>query len=681
MIEAIRLGYFIASLVYLVLIVVILINRKRVGMPHPLHVLLILLGGAFSYYAYLLFSEKGLLTHLLSLHLLYTSALIALLIRKSDPDVEFKGLLLRPLNGLLFLCSVVVVLVELNWVRWSIISSSQLYLVHLSQMVIGLLAVERYWRRNQLNRWVAKPLTLYGVVFFASGGLVFSAAILSGSFYSFFIEIFGWILVVIAPLIALDIRRQHGANERSLYLSRDVVYSGSVLVFLGGFLLVVSLVYAYVESHVETQYYYFEFGLLAALGLAIAMFIFMGRLRKEMKVFIGKHFYTNKYDYRSEWLRFTQNLTQGREQIFESSLTSIMAPFDAKVGALYLIEGQNMLLKASVGERVSRSNETLPTQVMQSLIQQKWILDFEHLSDEELKRFNVTIDDVEALQPFTLFVPFTCNETHGVFMLSNLQSGFDLDYEDRDFLNVLASHIAVNLHLDNTHAMLNQSQQFESFHRTSAFVLHDLKNVSAQLNLITQNASAHRDNPEFISDTFDTVAAASQRLDKTVKQLTQKQQYSEDNKEWFSIIPQIEEALNCSNSEFSELELVFSNSADGHLFADRETFTNILTHLITNALQAKRNEEYQHRVEVQFINAETAYVIKIADNGTGMEQTFIDNKLFKPFYTTKGNSGMGIGAFEAKSFVESMSGTLLVKSQVGVGSEFQITLPKTEKGC
>jgi signal transduction histidine kinase len=106
-----------------------------------------------------------------------------------------------------------------------------------------------------------------------------------------------------------------------------------------------------------------------------------------------------------------------------------------------------------------------------------------------------------------------------------------------------------------------------------------------------------------------------------------------------------------------------------------------LTHLITNALQAKRNEEYQHRVEVQFINAETAYVIKIADNGTGMEQTFIDNKLFKPFYTPKGNSGMGIGAFEAKSFVESLSGTLSVKSQVGVGSEFQITLPKTEKGC
>jgi putative PEP-CTERM system histidine kinase len=544
-------------------------------------------------------------------------------------------------------------------------------------MIAGLLSVERYWRLKQLDRWSCKPLCLFSVLFFIGGGLVFSTAILSGTFYSFFVYALGWLLAIIAPLIALDIRRQHGEAERSLYVSRDVVFNGSVLMFLGGFLLVVSLGYTYLEKYIGTDYYYFELGLLVLMAATVILFLFAGKLRKEMKVFIGKHFYTNKYDYRTEWLRFTQHLTQGREQIHSSSLASIMAPFQAKLGALYLIDGNRLVLKASVGQALE-SNP--PLEVMQALITQKWILDFEHLSDQELKRFNVTLEDVEALQPFTLFVPFRCNETRGVFILSNLQSGFELDYEDRDFLNVLASHIAVNLHLEHTHTRLIESQQFESFHRTSAFVLHDLKNVSAQLNMITQNAGAHSDNPEFIADTFDTVKSASQRLDKTVKQLTQKQPSSEVCSESFSIVSQIEEAINQCHTERSELEFLMSPGEDGYLQADKEAFANVISHIVTNALQAKREEDYQHRVEVEFINGETAYSIKISDNGVGMEESFIAEKLFKPFYTTKGNSGMGIGAFEAKSFVESLSGTITVDSQLGEGSKFVITLPKKEQG-
>jgi putative PEP-CTERM system histidine kinase len=677
MIEAVRLGYFVASLVYLVLLAIILLNRKRVGMPQPLHILLILLSGAFCYYGYLVFSEMGLLTHLLILHLFTSAGLIALLLRKSEPEVSLSQLARRPINVALVLGSLFIVVVEYNWQSWAFFSSSQLYLIHLAQMIVGLLTTERYWRLKQLDRWSAKPLTLFSVIFFVGGGLVFSAAILSGSFYSFFFDTLGWVLAFIAPLIALDIRRQHGETERSLYVSRDVVYSGTVLMFLGGFLLVVSLIYAYLEKHIGTDYYYFELGLLVLIAGAVAIFLFAGRLRKEMKVFIGKHFYTNKYDYRTEWLRFTQHLTEGREQIHLSSLTSLMGPFQAKLGSLYVIDGNQLLLKANVGKALDK---TPPFEVMKALINQKWILDFEHLTDKELKRFELTVEDVEALQPFTLFVPFNCNDTRGVFLLSNLQSGFELDYEDRDFLNVLASHIAVNLHLEHTHTKLNQSQQFESFHRTSAFVLHDLKNVSAQLNMITQNAQAHRDNPDFIADTFDTVDSASQRLDKTVKQLTQKQLSGDAHTESFSMLSQIEEAINHCHSDEAELEFLMPIEEDGYLEADKDAFTNVISHIVTNALQAKRDEYYQHRVEVEFINGETAYHIKISDNGIGMEESFIADKLFKPFYTTKGNSGMGIGAFEAKSFVESLSGSISVNSQIGKGSQFVIQLPKVKQG-
>ena len=63
------------------------------------------------------------------------------------------------------------------------------------------------------------------------------------------------------------------------------------------------------------------------------------------------------------------------------------------------------------------------------------------------------------------------------------------------------------------------------------------------------------------------------------------------------------------------------------------------------------------------------------DNGVGMDQKFIAERLFKPFDTTKGNAGMGIGAYEARDYVVKQGGQLKVESQPGQGSTFTIKLP------
>ena len=67
--------------------------------------------------------------------------------------------------------------------------------------------------------------------------------------------------------------------------------------------------------------------------------------------------------------------------------------------------------------------------------------------------------------------------------------------------------------------------------------------------------------------------------------------------------------------------------------------------------------------------------IHIEDNGTGMSEEFIRTQLFKPFNTTKGNAGMGIGVFEAKQFVEEVDGQIKVKSEVDSGTCFSLILP------
>ena len=58
-----------------------------------------------------------------------------------------------------------------------------------------------------------------------------------------------------------------------------------------------------------------------------------------------------------------------------------------------------------------------------------------------------------------------------------------------------------------------------------------------------------------------------------------------------------------------------------------------------------------------------------------MDTKFIAERLFKPFDTTKGNAGMGIGVYEARDYIVKHSGSCDVESKVGVGTTFTITLP------
>jgi signal transduction histidine kinase len=64
-----------------------------------------------------------------------------------------------------------------------------------------------------------------------------------------------------------------------------------------------------------------------------------------------------------------------------------------------------------------------------------------------------------------------------------------------------------------------------------------------------------------------------------------------------------------------------------------------------------------------------------------MSQEFMSRKLFKPFETTKGSSGMGIGAYQAREVIRGLGGDLAVTSEVGKGTVVTIVLPLERRGA
>jgi signal transduction histidine kinase len=72
-------------------------------------------------------------------------------------------------------------------------------------------------------------------------------------------------------------------------------------------------------------------------------------------------------------------------------------------------------------------------------------------------------------------------------------------------------------------------------------------------------------------------------------------------------------------------------------------------------------------------------VIEVQDNGAGMEEAFLRERLFKPFETTKGGSGMGIGAYETRDYIRGLGGDVEVMSRVNDGTTFRMRIPISEE--
>ena len=111
---------------------------------------------------------------------------------------------------------------------------------------------------------------------------------------------------------------------------------------------------------------------------------------------------------------------------------------------------------------------------------------------------------------------------------------------------------------------------------------------------------------------------------------------------------------------------------DSVISIDEETLFSVLNHLLQNAQEAT-NESGWVKISAEKISNNLH--LAIVDNGCGMSMDFIKNRLFKPFDTTKGNAGMGIGVYEAKQFVESIGGTMQVTSFENEGSIFTLVIP------
>ena len=105
---------------------------------------------------------------------------------------------------------------------------------------------------------------------------------------------------------------------------------------------------------------------------------------------------------------------------------------------------------------------------------------------------------------------------------------------------------------------------------------------------------------------------------------------------------------------------------------ERERLTSVIEHVIRNAQEATPpSGTVSVRVEVEGQEAR----LWVIDTGQGMSASFVRERLFAPFDSTKGAKGMGIGAYQVREYVQALAGRVEVRSVPGAGTQFGIVLP------
>ena len=547
------------------------------------------------------------------------------------------------------------------------------YGMHLGLAVLGLVLVERLLRSSAPHaRWAVKPLCLGLTGIFGFDLFYYSDATLFGRQ-----DLNIWVARGIAHALVLPFIGIAAARNPlwtiEMHLSRDAVLRSSALLVSGLLLLAVAAAgyfLRYVGGELGNA---LQIEFLFAALLVFALAVFSGSFRSKLKVFVSKHFFAYRYDYREEWLRFTRTLSadSSPQGIQQRSIHALADLVESPAGALWLTHGDQSF-RPSARWNMSAVNAVEPVDgsLGRFLERTGWVIDLaEHASAPERYRDLSIPEWLVSLPGAWLVVPLPAPAgLVGFVVLVTARASIKIDWEVLDLLKTAgrqaASHLA---QIQLTEALL-EARKFDAFNRMSGFVVHDLKNLVAQLSLMLRNAERHRSNPAFQRDMLMTVGNVVERMNKLMLQLRTGAKPVEQPRsvDLQSVIRSACAAKSDQNASI-DMDLAVGIYGVGHM----DRLEHVIGHLVQNALDATTG---RGRVSVRLRRDDNTAVIEVTDSGVGMTPEFVRDRLFKPFQTTKA-AGMGVGMYESAQYVTGVGGQILVDSTPDVGTRVRVVLP------
>lgn len=545
-------------------------------------------------------------------------------------------------------------------------------------LVICCLVLLEQWYRNikRENRWNVKFLALGLLGMFVYDFVLFSEALLFDSVDPALWTARGWVTAFMIPFLAVSVARTNDW-EQPLRVSHQAAFYTTSVLLAGCYLLIMA----------AAGYYLRWFGgswggalqiIFVVLSLSLLVLLLAsGAARGTLSVWLSKHFFAYKYDYREEWSKANNSFAQLKfdDSYYEELIKAIATPVDSMGGWMWCSNEGQLRLKSSwsVDDRLDIGEQEDTTELMTFLTSSGWIIELDEYQSNRERYNGLTLPtSLDGSEDLWLLIPLLHQNTlQGVIGLRNPRSNRSINWEDYDLLKALGGQIATLIAFRHASEALTEARQFEAFNRLSAFVVHDLKNIVAQLSLVVTNAERHKHNPEFVDDALDTLANAVARMNRLLSQLRQQSQLN-INASVVEPLSVLKEVVQNQKLQAPPVTLIEAD-VEGSVFIEKERLVSVLCHLVQNAQEATPDDGF---VKIGVEEDSEHLIFTVEDNGSGMDESFIKDRLFKPFDTTKGSAGMGVGVYETQQFIQQNGGAVKVNSHLGEGTCFRILLPK-----
>lgn len=594
--------------------------------------------------------------------------------------------------------------------------------------ILGIIFAEQIVRNTPTaERWNVKFFCLSIGIIFAYDFLMYSHAVLYSTIHPALWKARGLIYTLVIPLLIIGVSRD-SARPLSLSMSRRFVFRTGTLAAASIYLITISLIGFYFKRVGGTwgeliQTVFIVLGLVALILLMLS-----GGARARISIWFNQNFFSYRYDYREEWIRFNQILTDtdyGRD-ISQRALTAMTNIVESIGGILWYMNEQGQF--EPVAHQATEDEQQLTHALPQTLIdywhQEEWVINMDEIQQSSHRYTDLILpDSIKADPRLWLLTPLFLDDTLvGAVFLFKPRANFELNWENYDLLKITGRQICSYLAQDYATRQLAKAQQFAAVNQATAFLVHDVKTMVAQLSLLVKNAARHKENPAFIDDMIKTIDHTANKMNHILAQL--KGSHDEkpsaktfDNEPSNSVLKEDKDNLSTTGTspithllerllehhqndapkpvvrffsgDSTKPDLIITDSAAIstvlntaeqsfcylsrlHVTLDNETLYSALNHLIQNSKEATPPDGH---IFLDIHRPINGYLrLDVVDNGHGMTPEFIKNKLFHPFESTKGLTGMGIGAYQSREYIQNSGGKLTVHSEPGRGSQFTIQL-------
>jgi signal transduction histidine kinase len=272
----------------------------------------------------------------------------------------------------------------------------------------------------------------------------------------------------------------------------------------------------------------------------------------------------------------------------------------------------------------------------------------------------------------------------GIIEVLNKLEGDSFTDDDIDILMVLSGLAAIAIENAHLYQKNLQAERLAVLGQAVANISHYIKNVLTGLKgSITLIESAVEDEEyEILKKATLVMKRSYGRIATLVKDMlsySKGRDPSPVETDVNAIVMEIRELMiDSANAKEIELETLLDPTIPIVLI-DPEILEGVLLNLLTNGIDAvyewrQANPHVNGKISVSTSYRDGMLTIRVSDNGPGVPRKD-RSRIFVAFYTTKGSSGTGLGLAVSKKLVEENGGSLVLHSEEGKGTTFELHYP------